>query len=290
MKFSQRIGKTPVRNALQLDDIDVTLKNRLWNCIAEDFLNNINISTNGYQKSDKTEFCEFLWKEFFELPIDEIPSDTSWSIQPTVDIRGVIARLRTWYFKAQWFEIYDLIEFLSRIDGVLKTGFVEKCNNVLEGGSSGYRVIDSYITPITSDQEIEEIEHALQINHGWKPVTEHLESALAFFSNRHAPDYRNSIKESISAVEALCVIITGDKDGTLGQALDSIEKTWKIHGALKKAFSSLYGYTSDAGGIRHALLEGDTKIASEDARFMLVACSAFVNYLTAKTNPSNSAK
>jgi hypothetical protein len=49
---------------------------------------------------------------------------------------------------------------------------------------------------------------------------------------------------------------------------------------LKSAFLSLYGYTSDANGIRHALLE-EAQLTFEDAQFMLVACSAFVNYLTA---------
>jgi len=52
---------------------------------------------------------------------------------------------------------------------------------------------------------------------------------------------------------------------------------------LKKGFSNLYGYTSSAEGIRHALLE-EAKLNFEDAKFMLVSCSAFVNYLIAKTS------
>jgi hypothetical protein len=43
----------------------------------------------------------------------------------------------------------------------------------------------------------------------------------------------------------------------------------------------MYGYTSDAEGIRHALLEEPT-LEQADAIFMLVTCSAFVNYLRAK--------
>ena len=39
-----------------------------------------------------------------------------------------------------------------------------------------------------------------------------------------------------------------------------IENRYKIHGALKSAFSSLYGYTSDSGGIRHSLLEDDISV------------------------------
>jgi hypothetical protein len=75
--------------------------------------------------------------------------------------------------------------------------------------------------------------------------------------------------------------LTGNPKATLGQALKQIEKDNNIHPALKSSFSSLYGYTSDADGIRHALLEDDN-LNQEDAKFMLVACSAFINYLKQK--------
>lgn len=52
--------------------------------------------------------------------------------------------------------------------------------------------------------------------------------------------------------------------------------------AFKSALNILYGYTSDADGIRHALLEEST-VKFEDAKFMLATCSAFVNYLIDKS-------
>jgi hypothetical protein len=110
----------------------------------------------------------------------------------------------------------------------------------------------------------------------------HLKSAIALLSNRKNPDFRNSIKESISAVEALCIIITNDKNATLGKALSIIEKDHSLHKSLKSAFSSIYGFTSDSSGIRHALIENDIPLFFEDAKFMLVSCSAFINYLKSK--------
>ncbi len=65
------------------------------------------------------------------------------------------------------------------------------------------------------------------------------------------------------------------------QALKILEENVGLHPALKKAFNNLYGYTSDAKGIRHALLE-EAELYPEDAKFMLVSCSAFVNYLVSK--------
>ena len=117
----------------------------------------------------------------------------------------------------------------------------------------------------------------------FKTVQIHLRRALELFSDRNNPDYRNSIKEFISAIESFCIIFTGNSKATLEQALKEIEKNHELHPALKNSFSSLYGYTSDSNGIRHSLLDEST-LSQEDAKFILVACSAFVNYLSLKTS------
>ena len=59
-----------------------------------------------------------------------------------------------------------------------------------------------------------------------------------------------------------------------------------IHGALKQGFLSLYGYTSNGDGIRHAMMD-ETNLDQEDALYMLVTCSSFVNYLISKANKLN---
>ncbi len=77
-------------------------------------------------------------------------------------------------------------------------------------------------------------------------------------------------------------IVTGQPGATLGQGLKHLEQNGvTLHSALREAFNKLYGYTNDAEGIRHALLEAST-LTFDDAKFMLVCCSAFVNFLTAK--------
>ncbi|MGA7626075.1 MAG: hypothetical protein WB630_17250 [Candidatus Acidiferrales bacterium] len=106
-----------------------------------------------------------------------------------------------------------------------------------------------------------------------------LEAAIGLLSKKTNPDYRNSIKESISAVEALCGAVTAKPHSTLGQALKVVDPS--LHPALVLAFEKLYGYTSDADGIRHALMD-EGNLQQEDAVFMLVACSGFVSYVTAK--------
>ncbi|MGN8151767.1 hypothetical protein ACTJK5_05780 [Agrobacterium sp. 22094] len=101
-------------------------------------------------------------------------------------------------------------------------------------------------------------------------------------SSLTAGSWADSIRESIHAVESVARTIAAGTS-TLGPALTEIEKQLGMHPALKSGFGSIYGFTSDDSGIRHALLDkGDAKVDEVDAMFMLGACSAFVTYLVQK--------
>jgi hypothetical protein len=280
MRFSQKIGMSSVRDLIQVESIDKKLENRLWNTIQNNFFDKIGVDVNYSvnKKSDLGQLFSFIWEEFYGNLIDEIPERNN----DEISTLRFIEYLKKWFFDSQWFEKYDFLEFLSEIDIQGEIGFTEKCNDSLKREMSAYRLVDGCIVQITSEEEIKEIEDAIFNSNKWEPVNIHLKSAINYFSNRENPDYRNSVKEAISAIESLCVIITGDSKATLGPTLGVIEKQYKIHGALKSAFTSLYGYTSDAGGIRHKLLTDDIVVSMEDAKFMLVSCSAFINYLKVK--------
>ena len=280
MRFSQRIGKRPIKTVLQIESIDDELRNRLWNTVLEEFFGKLNSFSAHDDESEKGQICSLIWKEFFKFRIDEIPS---YSNSSNVYIEGFIDYLRNWFFTSKWFDLYDFIEFLSIIDSrVRNVGFIKECNWALEKEVAGYRILKERVVQITSEEEVQAIEGAITNTDKWKSVSTHLRTALDFLADRKSPDYRNSIKESISAVESFCKIITNDDKATLGKALSEIEKTHKLHGALKTAFASIYGYTSDSGGIRHSLMDSDIDVEFEDAKFMLVSCSAFVNYLKVK--------
>ena len=133
---------------------------------------------------------------------------------------------------------------------------------------SGWRFIGTLITRITEEQEIEEIEEALAIEKPFMPVSKHINEALKLFSSKGSPNYANVIKESISAIEAMCKIITEDKNAKLGQVLKILQDKIKLHPALAKAYDNIFGYTSDADGIRHALIE-ESNLGFEDAKFSI---------------------
>lgn len=229
-----------------------------------------------YLSSDKgiNLLFELLWHNYYKKPVDTL--STYWS--------DVYRSMREYFFKCTWNEVYDFIEFIA--DNYYNKSenkeFMSLCNSILERELSAYRFVDGKITQITSE-EISEIEEALELSKPFKPVSHHLKRAIDLLADRKSPDYRNSIKESVSAVEAICNLIAKNTKATLGQALKELEKKMELHPALKKAFDSLYGYTSDAEGIRHALLD-ESNLDFEDAKFMLVSCSAFVNYLKTKSS------
>jgi hypothetical protein len=97
-----------------------------------------------------------------------------------------------------------------------------------------------------------------------------------------AGNYGPSIRESIHAVEAVARVLES-RGQTLGPALSKLEKSVRIHPALRNGFSSLYGFTNDEKGIRHALLdEPVAQVDETDALYMLGSCAAFVSYLINK--------
>ena len=222
---------------------------------------------------------ERLWQDHFKQPLDEL--DDAWPI--------TFEDIKEHLFACEWYEVYDLLEFVANNYGEdadtseVISEFTDACNSVLKRELSAYRFVRRKLVQITSEEEIAEIEEALTAPDSLTPVRSHLNSAVDLLANRESPDYRNSIKESISAVEALSRLITGDSKTTLGKALKTIDASVPLHGALQKAFGNLYGYSSDADGIRHSLMDENT-LDFEDAKFMLVACSAFTNYLMEKAS------
>jgi hypothetical protein len=278
MKFSQRIGKVSVRQSIQIESLDQETTNRLWNKILVDFFEDLNNFSSSGKDSQKTFLLKMIWGEFFANPVDEFPKN----ILGQDFNEGAIQIIKNWFYKGKWYDKFDLIEFISRLDAnFTHLKWSEIVNNTLERSSSGYRLIENRIVQITSEEEISEIENAINKSK-FKEIEVHLNSALDYLSNREKQDYRNSIKESISAVESMCKLIIGNEKATLGEALTQIENKYKLHPSLKKSFSCLYGYTSDSGGIRHSLLANDIIVKMEDAKFMLVICSAFINYLKLK--------
>lgn len=267
--FSQRKGLKPVSEIIQTDDMNDELRISLWNTLdmhiwsTKDYVNTYTSISTPYINS----FSKALWVSL-KKPIDNLPQ------------RGEdkLREIRHLFFSFKWNEVYEFIEFVIRFYKINKPELSQHINNVLARERSGYRVIDGNVVDIIDEQEVEMLEEALK-DIEFEGVNAHLKRSLELLSDRENPDYRNSIKESISAVESISIIITSKEKATLGEALNELEKNNKIHKALKEGFLKLYGYTSVEGGIRHAMTKKQHNITHADAKYFLLSCTSFVNYL-----------
>jgi hypothetical protein len=266
MKFSERIGA--VRRVLQKESMDEGLKNALWNLAYVRYWSHYANKTSQ-PTADVTEgrLLAALWTEHFNKLRDELPLFFS----------DAFREIKRHFLASGWESVYDFVEFIANC-GFDASSFIADCNRVLKKHVSAYRFVGTSLAPVTSDEEIVAVEEAASHGGRFSTVAFHIETALLRLADRINPDYRNSIKESISAVEAACQTITNNKSASIGQAL----KALGIHPALERGFSAIYGYTSDAQGIRHALSE-EPNVGADDAKFFLVSCSAFTNYLIARS-------
>ena len=275
MLFSQRQGFKPPAKAIQIESVDEELRNGLWSVfclLLWDKSTAFGPLGRRYINDEFRTLFDEIWICYFKKPVDSRSSD----------VTKVREKLKAHFFECQWHEVFDLTEFLVKnVKGSKSDELRDAVNQVLERECSGYRFVGSIIVPITRKDEIETIDQALST--GIAVVTIHFERALNLLADRKQPDYRNSIKESISAVESLCKIITGEKKATLASALKVLAPKVGIHKALEHGFLAIYGYTSDEGGIRHAMME-ESNLSFSDAKFMLVACSAFVTFVLGKAS------
>lgn len=276
--FSQRHGYKPLEKTLQRDTVDEELRSRLWSLLKL-FVWDRWKHDHRYDRDaqDVEILLDQFWFRHFKRPIDSRPEMFGGEYGRGKHCYDV---LREHFFTCIWHEVYDFIEFVFE---QLPDRFLEKLrnsiNNVLREENSAYRLVSIQFAEITSDSEIESLEQATSTP--FSGVNTHMQAAVSFFSDRKSPDYRNSIKESISAVESLFMILCKKKSATLSEGLKALPDSITIHPALLKGFEKIYAYTSDDQGVRHGIFDTPSATFS-DAKFMAVSCSAFITYVIGK--------
>lgn len=284
--FSERIGKPTCVTTIQLNEFDdhtrTQISNQLFKLLDFIFSNQNEYSVGMYQDPASnmgSDFCKdlranVLGYSVFLHSFDIIRWDREFD-----RIDNVIAQ-------APYNEVLDVIEYCyywvtHRSDPLIKTTWKNAFNMLFRQEYVGYRFVSDQIVPVTDELEIREIEQACKTP--FDGARTQLQKALGFLSDRENPDYKNCVKESISAVESVCKVISGNEKAALKDALNGlIANGMNIHGSLKSAILALYGYASDEGGIRHAERETESTVTFEEAKFMMVTCSAIVNYLVAE--------
>jgi hypothetical protein len=189
--------------------------------------------------------------------------------------------LKSIFMECDYIAIFGFVQWVLRHQQ--KPHMLERAvEAALRASRAAYAVFDDdTIIPIGSDAERETLARAFA-----DVAASEFHGARAHLRNAGSEltegNYGPSIRESIHAVEAVARVLEPGAQ-TLGPALSILEKSVRIHPALGKGFGSLYGFTSDEKGIRHALLDEPVAQVDEmDALYMLGSCAAFVSYLINK--------
>ena len=304
MRFSERMGYRKPKPMMGREEVDDALRSAIWNYFWSRFKleDSVFYETNPGWPNNEEGVTEYGKKILTPIYRELLKRPLPWSLG-AVNICEIKKDLKDFLFPSsgasffeadEWYHIYDFAELLAgpflsdaleeeraRLNFLGERGeefnFLKELNAILEREKSPYRFVGNKLALVTSKTEIAEIEAALE---GPDLVRKHIEQALALYSDRKAPDYRNAIKEAISAVEAAARIVSGEENASLGAAIKKLEKQGEVHSAFAKGVSSLHGWSSDT--VRHAAKDGQPEIGEPEARFTLVTCSAIANFLLSK--------
>ncbi|WP_341935326.1 hypothetical protein MRBLWO14_000971 [Microbacterium sp. LWO14-1.2] len=262
--FGQRIGKKPIREVMQTDDLDEATRVRLWNLIHP-------VTENLRELTDRRGWTVMrdVWRSVLGRAVDEF----SW---PSCELQ-----LKSRILRDDWVEAMEAMEGFAKIlhDAVNERTAVEfrrRANLIFTEDLVGYRYIGSELAPVEDEQSANEVEAAIAAADD--VARRHLQNAVSLLADRHNPQYAKVASEAILAVEASVHALTGKK--TLGDGVKELGKVGlPVHPAIVKAWGAMYGYASDAGGMRHANIGGE-EVDAAMAVYLLVTCSAFVNLLT----------
>lgn len=267
LTFSQREGKAPLPEAMELETIPQIFRNKVWRLVHLYFMQyrdlliepNISEILKGYQ---------------FDILLRPHDEFTPFS-------EGNLSLFRHFVMAREYHEVITFVEYILRHSECTKDLY-DSLLHVFDETPIAYFVkdIDGVPTVLprinreTGEATRQAIETLRETN--MDGAGTHLRQATEHLNARQ---YADSIVDSIHAVESVARKIDQKGSKTLGPAL----KTLPIHPALKEGFKKLYGYTNDEQGIRHALLDkGAPDVGRDEAVFMFGACASFAAYLATK--------
>jgi hypothetical protein len=270
LTFAQAEGLEPLPSQLKRTEVSAELRAVLWNYI--------------YSEIDRTAHRDsytYVGKPWLDvLKQVHVYRDHRNADEFTARFKDAIQPAKAVFTAGNYGQIYGWLQFVLQLKPT--PDFAKRIDSILRYSRAPYRVIDAeVICPVGSDEEAKTIAKAFVDvkGAGLTGGKEHLKSAVGALTDG---DFAGSVRESIHAVESAVRVL--EPSGDFSKALSKLEQKTNIHGALKKGFLALYGFSSDEQGIRHPLLDKEAPSVDEaDALFMIGACSAFLSYLVNKS-------
>lgn len=273
LTFEQAEGRTPLPRQLALREMPPELVAPLWGYVHSSM-----IAARSYQ-----EYADDVigppWAGI--LRSWHIYHQHGMADEFSKNFEVSIRRVKAIFASGDYVSILGFIQFVLR-HPERPAQFVSTIDVILRRVHAAYRVLDRRtIVPVASDEEAVAVATAFKTLAGsqYSGAKAHLQRAAEELT---AGRYGDSVRESVHAVEAVARGLEPSA-ATLSPALAKLEKAGKMHPALKRGLSALYGYASDEKGVRHALVDTPGAAVDEaEAMYMFGACAAFVTFLIQK--------
>ena len=278
LTFSQREGKAPLPEVMQLEHVTQRFRLLIWQVIGKEIDKRTSLYGDFYDPDPYRGIPDIVRSFRFDVmlePHDGIPNSL-----PSSDYNF----LRDIVLSGEYHEVITLVEYIIRH---------EECNDevysslveVFEKTPVAYFVQEIARKPTVSQRASRESGEATQraietiCEGGMDAVATHFYQAAEHINSG---EYADAIVDSIHAVESVARNID-PKSSTLGKALKSLEKAEFLSHELKQALEHLYIYTNRMPGLRHAKSsEQVASVGMDEALLMFGACASFAAYLTQK--------
>ncbi|RMX19252.1 hypothetical protein EAS68_07425 [Legionella jordanis] len=264
MSFSERQGYKN-REPSQLEGIGSDLKNSIFNIIHSSINNYISIGITGYGDSTyRGKNAQLIWTDFFNKRTSELPYAGNF-----------VEEFESLYNSLNWFEVYDLMEFLISLPQVRHNALVANFNRVLETSNSPYRIINQIVQPISNKETIHMIDNA----HKNAPTAQsknHLVQAEKLYSRKQDPDFNNSCLESIKAIES-CLHSVFNNQKILGDNIKELKGS-NHNQHILAILEKVNAFRNDVSA--HATKSKGYIPNRKDAILIHSICCSFINYLT----------
>lgn len=285
LPFSKRNGYVPVVPEFASGILPVNVRTWFWNYLHK-------AATYGFHGEEwasagqlYSDFCVKIWCDYLKQRMDlYTPSKYKEVVSNLVLNERVPVHITIDFIE----EIFAGRHFQNEAFTILG---IEEFKDNLERENAPFRYIDGQVVEINSSHEAYAVEQACECP--FAAPQNHIKAALRFLKEDDAAAWRNSIKESIAAVESAFEELVGHRENSVGAYLKAAEKlklAIELHACFQQGLASFYNWTSSDQGIRHPLDEDARVPTKNDATFMLVVCSAAVNMLLRSKAAARSAK
>lgn len=264
--FSQREGKVPVPSEFEPESLPDPFRAAAWDILVGLFRHSTTIRVfHSYFLS--------VWGK----PYDEYLPDRMRAITKKIVMEG------------DYHEVLTLIETVLQWFGP-KIDLTKRFRKIFDEHSVAYHIVgrgrNVVIVPRTSKEGGDAVAKSMRslAKAGAVWTNRHIQSAAAHLKHKQ---YREAVRESITAVESMAKTIVKDSGGrasTLGEALKQLGKQNLLPNAeFKAGIEKLYAYTNSRGGVRHGRSNDDSEVTSEvtsdEAHFFFGLCVLLADYL-----------